>query len=750
MKWIPEFSNKIESISNIYEKEEWILKYQYYYLKKLFDEFAINWLYFLLRKNNNRWDKKKYIFVWDNWYFETSFWKFDKKIVPYNQNFTYPLHFSFYNDWTFALISTVQTTLNEIKNFENNIIIKISEKIPEFKFISRNFNTLAKTHEWRISYWTSKINDFNIIKKYFKIIDKILSDIDWVNKIERENFITVLNHRLNFISEELLEVVKSKENIIENINNFHNTLINWNEEEKKYLNWIIRRWTNFIIYKNNWIEYFAPSRYIWYKDANISRHNKERWNWWETNIAISKILWEMIENDSSGTKYLEYCNEDSLNYWKFWYLDSDINSTKKINMKISTDETKLLDAKKQIILYGPPWTGKTYNIRNIIQNHSWENYSDLNNEWRVEFITFHQSFSYEEFIEWIKPELGWDSEEISYKIENGIFKKIVNKAKLKEVRNFNEAYKKLLEQIEDTNDWMLILKTKRWKDFWISINSNENLNLYTWKDKNKQWTLTKESIEIQLENNWKLYEYWESYFYWICEYLVNKCWYKTIEKLTTFKNYYLIIDEINRWNISKIFGELITLLESDKRIWESNEIITKLPYSKEQFWIPSNLFIVATMNTSDKSIVSLDTALRRRFWFKEMLPNYTLNELETKIEWIKLSELLEKINNRIEILLDKDHLIWHSYFMKVKSTEDLKLVIYNEVAPLLEEYFYWEDEKIRLVLWTGLFKKKNFDENLFENKGDFDNDENIYEINKELGDNEFINALKNILNNQTQ
>jgi 5-methylcytosine-specific restriction protein B len=128
-----------------------------------------------------------------------------------------------------------------------------------------------------------------------------------------------------------------------------------------------------------------------------------------------------------------------------------------------------------------------------------------------------------------------------------------------------------------------------------------------------------------------------------------------------------------------------------------------------------------------------------------MLPDYDL--LEKEINWIKLSELLEKLNNRIEYLLDKDHLIGHSYFMqKMENVWDLKLVIYNEILPLLEEYFYWENEKIRQVLWSKLFEKKNFKDNkLFEKNSDFENDENQYEINKDLNDEDFISAIKNII-----
>ncbi|MBS9775313.1 AAA family ATPase [Candidatus Gracilibacteria bacterium] len=312
-------------------------------------------------------------------------------------------------------------------------------------------------------------------------------------------------------------------------------------------------------------------------------------------------------------------------------------------MKKTSCETDLLDTKKQIILYGPPGTGKTYNVKTIIQNHSGENYKDLQNEGRVEFITFHQSFSYEEFIEGIKPDLDSNSEEISYKIEDGIFKKIVKKAKK---RN---------------------------------------------------------------------------------------------------STHYLVIDEINRGNISKIFGELITLLEADKRLGESNEITTRLPYSKEEFGIPSNLFIVATMNTSDKSIVSLDTALRRRFGFVEKLPDYTLEGLQKHIEGIHLGTLLQKINDRIEYFLDKDHLIGHSYFLKVNNISELKLAIFHEIFPLLEEYFYGEEEKIQQVLGSQFFTEKTFDTHLFEKNMHQEDDEKQYIFNKNISDDDFIRAVKNII-----
>ena len=163
------------------------------------------------------------------------------------------------------------------------------------------------------------------------------------------------------------------------------------------------------------------------------------------------------------------------------------------------------------------------------------------------------------------------------------------------------------------------------------------------------------------------------------------------------KNYVLIIDEINRGNISKIFGELITLLEPTKRLGESEELKIRLPYSGEEFGVPKNLYILGTMNTADRSIALLDIALRRRFNFIEMPPKYDLlkEKIEVENDKIELRELLKAINNRIEFLLDKDHLIGHSYLVKVETFDDLKEVFRNSIMPLLQEYFYDDFEKIK-------------------------------------------------------
>ncbi|WP_237698658.1 AAA family ATPase [Pyrococcus yayanosii] len=200
--------------------------------------------------------------------------------------------------------------------------------------------------------------------------------------------------------------------------------------------------------------------------------------------------------------------------------------------------------------------------------------------------------------------------------------------------------------------------------------------------------------------------------------LKKKLWKKLLslskeDRKNIFKDapkFYLIIDKINRGNISKIFGELITLLENDKRIGEEHEIIVTLPYSGEPFAVPPNLYIIGTMNTADRSIALLDVALRRRFAFLEIEPRP--EKLKDKsIEGINLKELLEKLNLKIEAIKDRDHRIGHSYFLKVEKLEDLHFVWYYEIIPLLMEYFYNDWEALAWILGDGFIENKLEKEN---------------------------------------
>jgi 5-methylcytosine-specific restriction protein B len=180
------------------------------------------------------------------------------------------------------------------------------------------------------------------------------------------------------------------------------------------------------------------------------------------------------------------------------------------------------------------------------------------------------------------------------------------------------------------------------------------------------------------------------------------------------QNYVLVIDEINRGNISKIFGELITLIEPSKRkahidsseLDESIELT--LPYSGDTFSVPDNLHIIGTMNTADRSLAMMDTALRRRFDFKEMMPQPELFEGRT-VKGVDLAELLKTLNKRIEVLYDREHTLGHAFLFPVYNEKDdekafveLQNAFKNKIVPLLEEYFYEDWNKIRLVLGDSL------------------------------------------------
>ena len=385
--------------------------------------------------------------------------------------------------------------------------------------------------------------------------------------------------------------------------------------------------------------------------------------------------------------------------------------------KIADDATKILRHKKQIILQGAPGTGKTYISAEIamnIVNDGKKRYADrgkLMEEYRealdrgvIEFTTFHQSMDYEEFVEGIKPKTT-DDNNIAYDIEDGIFKRICKLAEHNyahaNIDNFDSAYDSLVQEIRDsnidsdTNTSLLSLKTlAQHAEFFVSVKNtvdNNKLILYTGQ-KRLSGSMPKKIMQAIFLDNGHKYKGWESYYGAIIAHMKEKHGLKDPDSTQESKNYVLIIDEINRGNVSKIFGELITLLEADKRLGTENAIPATLPYSGDTFGVPDNLYIIATMNSADRSVGRIDYAIRRRFAFvtlratkmhikRHYEDNATLQEFACRL-FDRVKKIMEAIS--ADFAAD-DVMIGHSYFM-AKDKEALILNLEYEIKPLLREY----------------------------------------------------------------
>lgn len=383
------------------------------------------------------------------------------------------------------------------------------------------------------------------------------------------------------------------------------------------------------------------------------------------------------------------------------------------------------------ILYGPPGTGKTYTtidkaleilvpgfLEEVKEEATEDNdkrkklkarYDNLVKEGRIFFVTFHQSFSYEDFIEGIKATTT--AEGISYTVESGIFKKACEASKKRiDGVDTNELLKQFIEEIAETS---ITLKTPRGKNFDVTYRGdNTTITCLPHASKEKRELpasiahIKQVMCDVRPENI-----YCESYVNGIVNHIKTLSPSNSVNKESDLP-IILIIDEINRGNISSIFGEMITLIESSKRAGEKEALSVTLPYSKEKFQVPNNLYLIGTMNTADRSLALLDTALRRRFDFEEMMPDIVLLEGLKNVQGIDVPKMLSVINKRIEVLYDREHTLGHAFFMPLLLENDseiqfemLQNIFENKILPLLEEYFFEDWEKIRLVL--GDNQKKN-------------------------------------------
>ncbi|HEF9714029.1 TPA: AAA family ATPase [Campylobacter coli] len=514
------------------------------------------------------------------------------------------------------------------------------------------------------------------------------------------------------------------------------------------------------------INYLAKNKV----DDYNTQFNKKTYDYKNLNNDIDLIIDKIIENMQWFAKLplneIQDRNDLSKSNNKEIRNDGSEMSNKKENKNLSLNQ----------ILYGPPGTGKTYhtidkaleilgeNLESRDRDEKKAKFDEYVKDGQIVFITFHQSYGYEEFVEGIKPMINNEanSQEIQYEIKDGIFKDICNRAlenyensnlnteELREKIKLREKVEKFLNRLLETNE--PISKTKG-GNFFINSFNNNTIEIYSEDVERFDGifklslstfiTLLKSNIEFNsaVEMFKKVFDRdyadrTHTYYF----NLVNK--FKEYEKQAVLKtednkissnslnSYIIIIDEINRGNVSKIFGELITLIEPSKRIGEKEELKVTLPYSGKEFGVPKNVYIIGTMNTADRSITSLDTALRRRFEFIEMMPD--VSKLSMDCEGINLQELLKAINTRIEYLLDREKTIGHAFFISVENLEDLKKVFKNKIIPLLQEYFYNDYALINAVLNDNgmIFEDKKDDKYLqkIKNLDSVNSERSIYNI----------------------
>lgn len=519
---------------------------------------------------------------------------------------------------------------------------------------------------------------------------------------------------------------------------------------------------------------------IEWNDTNV--HEVDQPGWRSTFIKLDRETFEEIQNAPI------IGGDDSIPPTD---LDDDIEAGSASDAPL---QSTFLEDTRNVILFGPPGTGKTWSTnRRAVElclrpdtrmedDEIQREYRRLHREGRIEFLTFHQSFAYEEFVEGIRPVMVDDTneerDEVAYRCEAGAFKKMALRAAAEGIElserdhNFETLWQHLLEEVRATQEHdglPYTIDNYKNQRYALTATSQNNLRARRVYDRSGGAELDDNSLGASKSYARALWKNREvigdnpgDYTYKLVSGIIademgtgggchgHILWavhfallelaeelepssatreLKHQQRIEILKDilaqgpqeeitlsyedvpeYVLVIDEINRGNISEILGELITLLEPSKRLTEPDELVVTLPYSKERFAVPPNLHIVATMNTADRSIALMDVALRRRFRFEPMLPNWNVlrDTLQTSIpndvhggkeDFINLViAIFENINARIEFLYDADHRVGHTFFLDVKGYKTLQQVFLEEVIPLLQEYFYDAWDRLCLAL----------------------------------------------------
>ena len=432
------------------------------------------------------------------------------------------------------------------------------------------------------------------------------------------------------------------------------------------------------------------------------------------------------------------------------------------------------------ILYGPPGTGKTWNtvaravaivdgkdVKQVEQERDEDpkavknRFDRLRDAGQIAMVTFHQNYAYEDFVEGIRPVLSEESEtDVDFVLRWGIFRELAETAARSrrasrhhsEHLNVDALVDSFLDSveagIEDGREFVLEVPESKYRYPMVEVvhqghgrirlrgpnNGRKGLSSLVWRRdyrayRGKEIRTYRDIRPVQAtKTGWHFNARFHYAMLQRLEQYQKSEWNAPASGPAECQNFVLILDEINRGNIARIFGELITLLERSRRIGGDDETWVTLPYSGDEFGVPENLYLIGTMNTADRSIALLDTALRRRFEFVEMMPYSDHPEIGTNIDGVDLRQLLKVMNRRIRFLRDREHQIGHTYFLGVQDLEGLRRVFQKQVLPLLQEYFYDDWAKIRAVLGENEFiEQKNCPGDLAA-AGLVDSDAKAYEL----------------------
>ncbi|EAI1061614.1 McrB family protein [Campylobacter jejuni] len=651
-------------------------------------------------------------------------------------------------------------------NNENEAFNNIKEKIIQIIQASQdnNLKTIEKIDfgdaiKWKIAFHYQDVKNIKIVNIFSKNVLDLISLNEFKEKLKIYQIHKKLLENKNLSLVKMIENIAiplwnkygmDSQNYIDKMKNLFSEYLNKKKLDKNTINKYIQ------VIENISKEFLKENLYscdLFSFDQNINKLNK--------NEEFK------LKNSNGHNMY-----SSALNYYRAFlidYYEQDIFITERVQ----SEESNMKIIPLNQILYGPPGTGKTYHTIDKALEILGENlesrdekkakFDEYVKNGQIVFTTFHQSYGYEEFVEGIKPIIDNDenSQEVKYDVKDGIFKELCDKSLknyILSMQNENEidldklifefanyinqdflnkgnefplenkvSIKKILLNFKDEyRSFSLGGSIKSPQSLTIDIIKRDYLNF-----KNKK-ILSFKDIKPKYDSQSDYHGnaiYYFMFFNKLKEFenIQNE---KFKIKKEILKSYIIIIDEINRGNVSKIFGELITLIEPSKRIGEKEELKVTLPYSGEKFGVPKNVYIIGTMNTADRSITSLDTALRRRFEFVEMMPD--VSKLSMDCEGINLQELLKAINTRIEYLLDREKTIGHAFFISVENLEDLKKVFKNKIIPLLQEYFYNDYALINAVLNDNgmIFEDKKDDKYLqkIKNLDSVNSERSIYNI----------------------